>query len=574
MIPILSCAYSPNSRRIVSGARDGVLRVWNPEEGSELATLVGHEGPVTGCAYSPDGRRIVSASKDGTLKIWDAESGAELTTLTGHSDGVTTGAYSPDGMRIVSASKDGTLKIWDAESGAELAILAGHSIVVTSCAYSPDGMRIVSASGDRTLKIWDTESLTELATLTGHSNWVTSCAYSPDSMRIVSASDDGTLKIWDAESGSELATLTGHSDGVTACAYSPDGRRIVSASWYDSLKVWDAETGNQLTTLDTQPVSTVAYSPDGWSIVSASADGKLKVWNAETGALVVILPISTEIARSEREQAYEDSYYKDLATGDERPYSILAGDQARGSIFDEILSLERDEVAYKEGSEAGAEPAHQKAYDKGWVAGKELGRDAYREATLASQRTVERSGDFAASTGTAPLPYDNDVMFTVFRPATIVPRKWHSLLAFAHLSERRPDAPPDEPDPIAEVQRQAQQILGETLADYKQSSEESSSAIPRADEITFKPFIEGIEFNPAIRSFRWEESVHREEFKMRASSSLDGQTARGWLRVYLGPLILAQINLSIKVDSKHVSAVKAQSIATESARPLRKVFAS
>ncbi|MGH9966994.1 MAG: tetratricopeptide repeat protein, partial [Pyrinomonadaceae bacterium] len=134
-------------------------------------------------------------------------------------------------------------------------------------------------------------------------------------------------------------------------------------------------------------------------------------------------------------------------------------------------------------------------------------------------------------------PYDDDVMFTVYRPKTIVPMKWYAMLAFAHLAERRPYAPPDEPDPIVEVQRQAQQILGKRLADYKQSSDESSTAIPRAGELTFKPFIEGVEFNPASRSFRWEESVHREEFKMRASSSLDGQTARGWLRVYLGPLI-------------------------------------
>ena len=173
----------------------------------------------------------------------------------------------------------------------------------------------------------------------------------------------------------------------------------------------------------------------------------------------------------------------------------------------------------------------------------------------------------------SPQPYDDDVMFTAYRPRTVVPQKWYSLLAFAHLSERRPDAPADEPDPLVEVQRQAQQILADAIEDYK-SSEESGASVPRGGEIIFQPFVEGVEFNPPTRSFRWEESVHREEFKLRASPSLDGQVARGWLRVYLGPLILAQINLAIKVDSKHVSTVDKQSTATESARPLRKVFAS
>lgn len=175
---------------------------------------------------------------------------------------------------------------------------------------------------------------------------------------------------------------------------------------------------------------------------------------------------------------------------------------------------------------------------------------------------------------TEVTPYDDDVMFTVYRAGTVVPQKWYSLLAFAHLSERRPDAPADEPDPLAEVHRQAQQILGEKMAEYRESSQESSSSVPHAGEITFKPFITGFDFNPSSRSFRWEESVHREEFKMRAATAPDGEVAKGWLRVYLGPLILAQINLSIKVDSKSVSQSERQAPAMESARPLRKVFAS
>ncbi len=173
-----------------------------------------------------------------------------------------------------------------------------------------------------------------------------------------------------------------------------------------------------------------------------------------------------------------------------------------------------------------------------------------------------------------PHPYHDDVMFTVYRPGSVLPQKWYSLLAFAHLAERPPDAPPDEPDPVAEVQRQAQLILGEKMSEYRQSSQDSSSAVPHAGEITFKPFIEGFDFNPPSRSFRWEESVHREEFKMRAATAPDGEVAKGWLRVYLGPLILAQINLSIKVDSKSSSPAEKQAPVGESARPLRQVFAS
>lgn len=186
-------------------------------------------------------------------------------------------------------------------------------------------------------------------------------------------------------------------------------------------------------------------------------------------------------------------------------------------------------------------------------------------------------GEFVGITGNersqAPHPLDENVMFTVYRRKTIAPNKWYPLLAFAHLSERRPDAPPDEPDPVVEVKRQAQALLGSAISEYKESNEDSSQAIPRSGELTFKPSVPGIEFNPPRRTFKWEEPVHREEFKMRATKDLEGQVARGCLRVFLGPIIVAEVNLAFKVDSNAAASAIAPEL-MDHARPFRKVFAS
>src|SRR5262249_48766716 len=58
--------------------------------------------PVLSVAFSPDGKRIVSGSEDRTLKVWDAQTGQETRTLEGHTGIVYSVAFSPDGKRIAS----------------------------------------------------------------------------------------------------------------------------------------------------------------------------------------------------------------------------------------------------------------------------------------------------------------------------------------------------------------------------------------------------------------------------------------------------------------------------------------
>ncbi|MFN7305244.1 MAG: WD40 repeat domain-containing protein, partial [Acetobacteraceae bacterium] len=105
--------------------------------GAELMRLLGHEDAVFSVGFSPDGARLVSGGRDGTLRIWDAASGSLLTTLTGHEVWFRSVSFSPDGARLVSGGSDRTLRLWDATSGALLASLRGHERPVFSVRFSP-----------------------------------------------------------------------------------------------------------------------------------------------------------------------------------------------------------------------------------------------------------------------------------------------------------------------------------------------------------------------------------------------------------------------------------------------------
>jgi serine/threonine protein kinase len=167
------------------------------------------------------------------------------------------------------------------------------------------------------------------------------------------------------------------------------------------------------------------------------------------------------------------------------------------------------------------------------------------------------------------------VQFTVYRPNMVSPGHWYPLVAFAHLTAKRPDAPPREPDPVEEVKRQAQAVLGERLVEeYRPVTQDAAQAVPREEMLRFMPFVPGVEFNPPSRSFRWSEAVHREEFRLRADVNLLGQTVRGRLSVFLGDILLADVPLTIRVELPATAQDANAPPRTSSARPYRKIFAS
>ncbi len=287
-------AFSRDGQRIVSGSHDKTLRLWVVDSGRQIGpTLQGHKGAVRSAAFSPDGQLIVSGSSDRTLRIWNAVTGTEICPpLVGHKDWVSAVACSPNGRHIASSSQDNTLRLWDLAKGRPLGEeITGHTGVVSAVAFSPNGQCVISGSHDRTLRMWDVTTGNQIgSSLRGHLKEVLALAVSADGRHIVSGSWDKTVRIWSAASGKEIgAPLVGHSDVVNAVAYSPDGRRIVSCSSDRTLMLWDADV-----TVATKPipnshldqVNVVAFSPNGKRIISGSADKSMLLWAADTGAQV------------------------------------------------------------------------------------------------------------------------------------------------------------------------------------------------------------------------------------------------------------------------------------------------
>ena len=62
-----------------------------------------HDDSVISVAFSPDGKYVVSGSDDNTARVWEACSGKEIARMT-HDGEVNSVAFSPDGKYVVSGS--------------------------------------------------------------------------------------------------------------------------------------------------------------------------------------------------------------------------------------------------------------------------------------------------------------------------------------------------------------------------------------------------------------------------------------------------------------------------------------
>jgi WD40 repeat protein len=279
--------FSRDGRALYVGCSDGLVYLYDPDNGQSLGTFRGHTGAVKALALHPGGGRggvtpplLASASADHTVRFWQLAGTSQSRDLVGHQGPVWTAFFSHDGQRLVSASADRTVKVWEAGTGRVLHTLGGARLGVTTALFSPDGKTILSAGGDKVLNLWDADTGRLRKTLEGHQGTVTCADFSGDGKIIVSGSADQKIKLRDAVTGKELRTLADQPSVVAAVAFSPDGKRVASGHIDQTVRLWDVATGKLQHSWPAHgaAVAGVAFSPDGKLLASCGADQLVKVW--------------------------------------------------------------------------------------------------------------------------------------------------------------------------------------------------------------------------------------------------------------------------------------------------------
>ncbi|GAA4849602.1 caspase family protein [Algivirga pacifica] len=214
-------------------------------------SLKGHENTITALDSNMGGAILVSGSKDGAVKVWDYIKGEELASYNDHKKGVLNVVVSKSDSTVASSGKDGWVVLRNLRTG-ELRAKRKFDVWIRALRFSPDGKLFAFAGDDGEVRVVKDlgDSLT-CVTLKGgkHRGWIYDLSFSPDNRYLASCGRDQQFIIWDMETLSFKSSNYVRGGGtIVSIEFGPKGEYLASASFLnDQMQLWNIRN------LDVQP---------------------------------------------------------------------------------------------------------------------------------------------------------------------------------------------------------------------------------------------------------------------------------------------------------------------------------
>ena len=325
---VMSLAFSPDVKWLVSAHTDGAMLLWDVAERELAASFNEHSDSVRSVVFSRDGKRLASAGGDRSVIIWNQAEGRKEMVLEGHQRRVMAVAFAPDGASLASCDMDGEVIVWDLtqrrvrlkfpspeiredRASYSLAIspdgkwlatsfgvydLAREQMVVDftpgesslywqiyGVDFSPDGRRLVCVTAQGQALLWDVAQWQLIAEHQLPQANLVSVRFSPDGRWLVTGEDQGVVRLWGTTPLREQSVIGRHTARIRSVTFSPDGREVASAGEDQTVALWNVSRRELITSIgaSASPVYVIAFSPDGKQLVAGEHDKAVRIYTRQ-----------------------------------------------------------------------------------------------------------------------------------------------------------------------------------------------------------------------------------------------------------------------------------------------------
>ncbi|XP_017694607.1 PREDICTED: F-box/WD repeat-containing protein 10-like isoform X1 [Lepidothrix coronata] len=213
-VPALLYGHAGSTRALHLSEEKGLLltadldlsiRCWNIHSGACMKSFNGHYGTITCLDLHKE--QFVSGAGDGMVKVWSLKSGKCLKTLM-HNSAVW--AVKMDGTHVVSGCEQGLVKVWCADTGALIKTLEKHQGPVSCLSF--DQWHLLTGGSDGFVLGWSMlGNLRKQLMAFFHPKAVLSLEFLY--LRVISGCADGKIRVFNFLSGTCLNVLVVSSSG-------------------------------------------------------------------------------------------------------------------------------------------------------------------------------------------------------------------------------------------------------------------------------------------------------------------------------------------------------------------------
>ncbi|XP_076472222.1 uncharacterized protein LOC143301721 isoform X2 [Babylonia areolata] len=282
--PVFCLAWTPEGRRLVTGASSGEFTLWNGLTFNFETILQAHDVSVRAMRWTHNDLWMVTADHGGYVKYWQSNMN-NVKMYQGHKEPIRGVSFCPTDTKFATCSDDGTVRVWDFLHCHEERILRGHGADVKCVDWHPQKSLVASGSKDnqQPVKLWDPRTGTSLATLHAHKHTVMDLRWNRNGQWLLTASRDHLLKVFDIRNmKTDMQTFKGHKKEATSLAWHPLHESLFTSGGSDgSLMFWivgcDREVGS-IEEAHEGMVWGLDWHPLGHILVSGSNDHTTKFW--------------------------------------------------------------------------------------------------------------------------------------------------------------------------------------------------------------------------------------------------------------------------------------------------------